>query len=280
MTNRFNYGAVSVFIGVLCWTNCLASDLADPANDAPSPSATAGALKPDSTAFGNPDLLPRIQAANEDLYTALQSFVCQEEIQRFKSRLNGDNVRPIDTLSAKLSFENGTEQYTDIRQNTRQLASISNVGGAWSIGEYGTLLRQTQMLLDTHPPVFRMYADFEGSSAAMYQLEVSEQDSPWDLLVRSEHFRIAFRTQIWVSLATGQILKIERSSLSVPPQMGISEIRWGVTLKPVELNGRTWLLPQTGDYEVLYVQSGRREFNVMTFSAYRRYGSEVALRFQ
>jgi hypothetical protein len=62
--------------------------------------------------------------------------------------------------------------------------------------------------------------------------------------------------------------------------VGISEIRWNVELKEVDLNGKAWLLPDTGEYAVLYQESGHREWNTMRFSDYHRYGSEVAIHFQ
>ena len=226
------------------------------------------------------NLLLKIRQVNDDVFTSLQSFVCNEQIERFRGKAGSGDARPIDTVVAKVSFENGVEHYMDIRQNNRQRPSISSLSGAWSEGEFGTLLRQTQILLKAEPAMFQRYADVNGTSAAIYSFDVSEDDSPWDLEISSKHFRIPFRTDIWVSRDSGQILRIERTSTGVPWQMGISEIRWGVTLEPVEMNGRTWLLPKKGDYAVLYEDSGRREWNEMTFSNYHRYGSEVALRFQ
>jgi len=76
---------------------------------------------------------------------------------------------------------------------------------------------------------------------------------------------------------TAEILKIARSSLSVPQETRISEVDWNVTLQSVELNDKHWLLPKTGEYTVLYEQSNRREWNLLNFSNYRRYGAEVAL---
>jgi hypothetical protein len=84
---------------------------------------------------------------------------------------------------------------------------------------------------------------------------------------------------VWISTATGEIMKIARTSLAIAPETGISGLEWKVTLEPVEINGKQWLLPKTGEYSVLYDQSNRREWNLMNFSNYRRYGSEVALRF-
>ena len=226
------------------------------------------------------DLLAFVRQANEDLYSSLKSFVCNEAMRRYVGRINGESSRQIDTINAKLSFENGVEHYTEIRQNDHERESISNITGAWSTGEFGTLLLQTEVLLETQPVLFAGNTDLDGIPAAIYRLDISEQDSPWDLVIRSEHFRIPFRTEIWASRATGQILQIERTSTGVPSSQGISGIKWRVTLHAVELNGRNWLLPSTGEYIVLYEHSSRREWNEITFSNYHRYGSEVALRFQ
>jgi len=50
-------------------------------------------------------------------------------------------------------------------------------------------------------------------------------------------------------------------------------------LGTVELNGKSWLLPKSGEYAVFYADSHRREWNLMSFSGYRHYGSEVTLSF-
>ncbi len=242
--------------------------------------AVAAGFIPAVPAKNDADLLALVRQANQELYASLESFVCNEDMRRFKGRITGESSSQIDQVTAKVSFENGFEQYSDIRQNEHARQAIWSVGGAWSTGEFGTLLRQTEDLLKTQTVLFRRYTDLDGTAAAVYGMEVSEQDSPWDLQVRSEHYRVPFQTEVWVSRATGQVLKLERTSTSIPPGMGISEIRWGIALQDIELSGRMWMLPKTGEYTVLYEESGRREWNELTFTNYHRYGSEVALRFQ
>jgi hypothetical protein len=200
-------------------------------------------------------------------------------MERYKGAINAENGKHIDTVTAKVSFENGIEHYGDILQNKRQRTNIWDVQGAWSVGEFGTLLRQTQDLLSTQTASFRRYADLNGVAAAVYGIEIDAQNSPWDLAVESHHYKLAFQTEIWVNRTSGEILKIERVSSGIPSSVGISEIRWGVTLQQVQLNGKTWLLPQTGQYEVQYERSGHREWNELTFSNYHRYGSQVVLNF-
>ncbi len=225
------------------------------------------------------DLLMRVRAANQQLYTNLESFVCQEQIVRYELRSRGEKPHQIDKLSAKVSFENGVEQYTEVRQNNRQRPSISSISGAWSENEYGTLLQQTQLLLSTQHVDFVKNAALDGAPVAVYGFDVAPEESPWDLEVGGEHYRVPFRTEVWVSRDSGDILRIERASLSTPGETQISELRWSVTLSPTDLNGHTWLLPKTAEYAVSYESSDRREWNQMTFSDYRRYGSEVAVHF-
>lgn len=225
------------------------------------------------------DILNKARTANESLYSSLQSFVCHERIERFRGPLNAETARPLDTVTANLSFENGVEHYSDVRQNARPRGSLSNLTGAWSEGEFGTLLLQTESLLKTQPVFFQAFAALGQVATAVYRFDVPEEISPWDLEVGGQHYRLPFRTDVWISTATGEILKIARTSQSIAPQTRISALEWKVTLEPVEINGKQWLLPKTGEYAVLYDQSNRREWNLMNFSGYRRYGSEVALRF-
>ena len=249
-------------------------------NDSRTPATTTIEVpNPAAAPASAGDLLARVRAANEQLYADLESFVCNEQMTRYKGPLSGDKAHQIDTLTARVSFENGQEHYSDVRQNREKRPDISSVPGAWSEGEFGTLLRQTQLLLATQRVSLLRDSHLDGAPFAVYAFEVSEEDSPWDLEVSGQHYRVPFRTEVSVSQASGQILEIERTSTGVSPETRISEIRWGVSLAPVELNGRTWLLPKSGEYAVSYAESGRREWNLLSFSAYRRYGSEVALRF-
>jgi hypothetical protein len=115
--------------------------------------------------------------------------------------------------------------------------------------------------------------------AALYRFDVSSEESPWDLEVAGRHYRLPFRTSVWLSINTGEMLKIERTSISISADTRISEIQWTIMLDHVDLNGKQWLLPRTGTYAVLYRESRRREWNVLNFSDYKRYSAQTSLSF-
>jgi hypothetical protein len=258
----------SVVLSVLLWPVALVSAQQS------DPDRTIDVVTQVST-----ESLARMRMANELLYSELQNFVCSEKIERYRGALATHNSTHIDTVTSKVSFENGVEHYTEIRQDNRPRSRMSSLSGAWSEAEFGTLLRQTQALLTVQKVQFLTSADFNGVPAAVYRFEVSEEDSPWDLEVDSQHYHVPFRTDVWVARSSGQILDIERTSTAMPLNTRISEIRWSIVLESVELNGKSWLLPKIGEYAVSYAELNRREWNVMTFSDYHRYGSEVALSF-
>jgi hypothetical protein len=255
-------------------------------------SALAAAAAPGADSIPKPDnvpdittpksqtqLLEKARLANDDLYANLKSFVCAEEIQRYKGDLHGSKTHSVDHVSANLSFENGVERYYDIRQNARTRPDIASIAGAWSEGEFGTLLQQTGRLLETQPVTFVAFETLGQNPTAIYRFNVSEEESPWELEVGSDHYRVPFTTDVWISVASGEILKIARKSIAIPAETRISEITWDVTLGAVDLNGKSWLLPTAAAYSVEYADSKRREWNEMSFSGYHRYGSESSLRF-
>jgi hypothetical protein len=219
------------------------------------------------------------QLEKELVYTDLQSFSCHEEMQRFEGTAEGEQSRQIDTVTSKVSFENGSEHYSDIRQDRRARSAISSLPGAWSQGEFGTLLRQTRALLGTKPITLEREGNLNGTPAAEYVIRVAQAESPWSLTMGARQYTIPFDTRVWVSKARGQMLSIERTSTGMPPDTGISRLRWAVNLEPTRLESSTWLLPKSGWYEVRYANSDRKDWNLLSFSEYHQYGAQGTLHF-
>ncbi len=234
------------------------------------------------TVAERPDSAPpldSIRLANEGLYSSLKSFVCEERMERFVGHTGSAANRHLDTIEAKVSFENGQEHYSEIQRDKQSVRDLSTVPGAWSEGEFGTLLRQTEQLLHVEPVQFDGRGEIAGTPVSQFHFAVSKQDSPWDLEVAGRHYRVPFRADISVAEPAGEIVQIKRRSSGPVGDTRIAELEWSITLGAVDLNGKRWLLPKEGEYSVEYEGSGRREWNEVTFSDYHRYGAEVAVHF-
>ena len=226
------------------------------------------------------DLLVRAHTTTAQFSTELANFICTEKIERYKGRISDDKRRPVDIVTSVVSYENGIEHYTDIHQDSKPRRSIADIAGAWSEGEYGTLLIQARNILNTHDVRLRGIGLLDGKPAALYIYDIDESESPWDLVVNGRHYATAFHGEIWVSRENSQILRVTRTSLRIPPATGITQVCWSANYDFTDLNGKKVLLPKTAEYSVAYVGSDRLEWNVMTFSNYKRYGSDVSIHYQ
>lgn len=211
----------------------------------------------------------------------LKTFVCDERVERFRSRSGSPTPHHIDTLTAHVSFENGIEHYSSVHQNEREIAQFSSVSGAWSAGEFGSLLQQSADLLGSGKLGASAATEWNHEPVTLFRFDVPASESPWELVVENGDTRaIPFHADIWVSNSTGKIVKVERMAQQLPAELGILRIEWGLTLQPISIHGSNSLVPASAEYSVTYSTVDRRESNLISFTNYRRYGSESTIQYE
>ncbi|MGA7409291.1 MAG: hypothetical protein WBW33_02335 [Bryobacteraceae bacterium] len=245
----------------------------------------AASARPSSASLPAPrlsgyDLLLRGREASSRIYRELSSVVCRERIDRFKGPVADAVGHPVDVVTSDVAMEEGVERYSNIRQNDKPRPGISRIGGAWSEGEYSTFLRQTAEILDSDNVIkMGVVTRFNGTPAILFPFDVSQSDSNWDFLVRSKHYLLGFHGEVWISQATGEVLRIRRTANQVPSGAGISQVDWSVDFGPSDLDGHSFILPSKATYSVTYPRDQHREWNVISFSNYHHYGVEVTIHY-
>jgi hypothetical protein len=68
----------------------------------------------------------------------MRGYVCQESIDRFRGE------QALDTITALVSFERGTEDYRNIKRNGHPVKAIHSLSGAWSEADFGTMTEQPE----------------------------------------------------------------------------------------------------------------------------------------
>ena len=225
-------------------------------------------------------LLDRVRASAERVFADLTNFVCGEQIERFRGSAHNPEGHRVDVITSQVSYFGNVEHYSDIFQNSKPLRQIDSLSGAWSEGEYGTILRETVTALRSRAIKFIAFSRLENKTAAVYGFDYGPADSPWDIAVSGSHYAIPFHSQVWASPETGNILRIDRIARDVPEETGIVGVNWAVMFGPKQADGKTFWLPTKGVYSVSYLNSDRHEWNEIAFSGYKRYSSEVVVRFR
>ncbi len=106
----------------------------------------------------------------------------------------------VDHVSANLSFENGVERYYDIRQNARTRSKYC-VHHRRLVGRRVWHAAATNgSIIGDATGYFRGFRNAGQNPTAIYRFNVSEEESLGELEVGSDHYRVPFTTDVWISV--------------------------------------------------------------------------------
>jgi len=242
------------------------------------PAAASPSLRNEPVAVGE-ELLAKARDAAARMFNAVENVICREDVKRFKSG-RGGTEHPVDVVQAQVTVENGAERYSAVLQNNRKRNRMSDIGGAWSEGEYASFLGEARQVLSSDRFIHTAHlAELNGTPATVFPFEMDRSETSWDFKVRSHHYALPFEGELWVSSETGEVLRIRRIARRMDPATAIEKVDWTVDFAKVSIDGRTLSLPSKALYSVTYIQGQSRQWNAMSFSSYRHYGSDAVIHY-
>ena len=258
---------------------------------APPPSETA-APRPPALARGDEDAAPAFlrsddplirKAANAalDFTETLPSYVCQEMMARFQSETHPANFQPIDVVKTEVVYENGKEDYRNITINGKAVKkSMEETGGAWSTGEFGTLL------IDLFSPAtaadFHFRRDSRAGSvlAKMYDFDVARESSHWSIHAGSQMYMPAYSGAVWIDPKTSRVLRIEMQAKGMPGEFPLDHVESATDYEYIRLgDAQQYLLPVHAETLSCQRSSNLCAKNVIDFRNYHKYAGESNIKF-
>jgi hypothetical protein len=229
---------------------------------------------------GDPLIVKATEAAL-DFTEGLPNYVCQEMMARYESTTHPANWQAIDVVATALVYENGKEDYRDITVNGKPIKkSIEQVGGAWSTGEFGTML--IDLLSPATAAQFRYRRDERqsGVNTKVYDYTVKRENSHWQVTMGSQTYRPAYKGSIWIDPATARVLRIEMQAVGFPEDFPTDDVESAMDYQYTRLgDAKQFLLPVHA--ETLSCQRGSDfcSHNVIDFRNYHKYSGESTITF-
>ena len=125
-----------------------------------------------------------------------------EMVTRSQSESTPANFQPIDVVSMEVLYTDGREEYRNIQINGKKtVKKIEETGGAWSTGEFGTVL------VDLFSPAtnaafhYRRDSRAGGMMAKMYDFEVAREGSHWSIHSGSQTYNPPYMGSVWIDPA-------------------------------------------------------------------------------
>jgi hypothetical protein len=273
--------------GAIARQNPVQSAPGNAAPSAPDVPPVAATIRPDEdlpfgAASGEDSLVRRAADAALDFAESLPNYICREVISRSQSSTRNANWRLIDTVEADLVLENGKEDYRNISVNGRPVnKKMEELGGAWSTGEFVTVLRNLFSPTTAAEFHFLKSSRIAGMDAREYSFSVKQDRSMWDVHVGPESYRPAYTGRVWIDPSNARTLRIEMESVELPKSFGFDRVETSTDYEYVRLSGgpTQYLLPvraatlscQRGTYNCVR--------NNMDFRNYRKFGAESNIQF-
>jgi hypothetical protein len=250
----------------------------------PRPSVSRGDGDEDSVRMvRRPDepLIRKAADAAMEFTQTLPAYVCQEMMSRFQSQTHVPNFQPIDVVSTDVVYENGREDYRNIKINGRAVKTkMEETGGSWSTGEFGTVLLNLFAPYTAAEFHFRRDSRAGGIMAKMYDFEVLREHSNWTIHAESQSYLPAYTGSVWIDPATARVLRIEMQAKGFPRDFPLDHVESATDYQYIRLgDAQQYLLPVHS--ESLSCQRGT-DFcsrNVIDFRNYHKYSGESTIKF-
>ena len=226
-------------------------------------------------------LIRRAADAAMEFTETLPSYVCTELVTRSQSESTPANFQPIDVVSMEVLYTDGREDYRNIQINGKKtVKKIEETGGAWSTGEFGTVL------VDLFSPAtgatfhYRRDSRAGGIMAKMYDFEVAREGSHWSIHATSQTYNPAYVGSVWIDPATSRVLRIEMDAKGFPGEFPLDHVESATDYQYIRLgDAKQYLLPVHA--ETLSCQRGTAycSRNVIDFRNYHKYTGESSITF-
>jgi hypothetical protein len=210
----------------------------------------------------------------------LPNYVCQEVASRYESQTSPPSWHALDVVTTDLVYQDGKENYRNIMVNGKPTNKPLEETGAWSTGEFGTLL------IDLFSPAtdaefhYRRDGRTSGVEAKIYDFSVKRENSHWDIHFGSQQYTPAFEGSTWIDPKTGRVLRIEIEAKGLPDGFPSDHVESATDYQYVRLgDAQQYLLPVHA--EILSCQRGTNycSRNTIDFRNYHKYTGESSIQF-
>jgi hypothetical protein len=251
-----------------------------PSSDSILPPDDADDQRPLGTSRFEDPLVRKAADAALEFTETLPNYVAQEVVSRYESTSQPPSWHAIDVVSTDLVYQEGKEDYRNITINGKPTNKPLEETGAWSTGEFGTLL------IDIFSPAtdadfhFRRDGRTSGIDAKIYDFQVKRENSHWDIHFGSQRYTPAYEGSTWIDPKTGRVLRIEIEAKGLPAGFPADHVESATDYQYVRLgDAKQFLLPVHA--EILSCQRGTSNCsrNTIDFRNYHKYTGESNIQF-
>ena len=227
-------------------------------------------------------ILSEIKQYAQSYTQQLPNFICTQVTRRWVDPAGGNDFHRIDTIAAKLTYNQGEEHYETVLVNDRPASAGDKAdasrGGTRSTGEFGSLL--DSIFSDNSQAEFHWdhWATWNGSRAAVYNYSISREHSSYTLDYEDEqHIVTAYRGRIYADPDSGVIYHITFEAVGIPSSFPVRSASEILDYGQQTIGDQKYICPLQAK---VFLKSMQNTRNDIEFRAYRKFDTQSELTYQ
>lgn len=244
----------------------------------PAPSRPARPVPP-----ANPHmaLIEKARETAAMFLEGLPNYVCQEQTTRYVSQTRQPSWDVVDVVSAEVVYEDHQESYRNLQINGRPTKKAPEDSGAWSTGEFGTILGN--LFAPQSATEFKYVQDdnIEHRPASVFDFKVKRVRSSWKIWVPGQYVVPSYKGSVWIDKQTGQTLRIEMQAKEMPEAFPEITVETAVDYDTISLGTaeNRFLMPIHAEALSCWRNSNECQRNVIEFRNYHKFEGESVIKF-
>jgi len=249
-----------------------------PDDDVPSRPARA---KPAAPANPRLALIEQAREAAANFLEGLPNYVCQEQTTRYVSQTRQPSWNVIDTVSAEVVYDDHQESYRNLQINGRPTKKSPEDSGAWSTGEFGTILGNLFAPQSATEFKYVQEDTILHRAASVFDFKVQRVRSNWKIWVPGQYVVPTYKGSVWIDKQTGQALRIEMQAKEIPEAFPEVTVETAVDYDTISLGtADKFLLPVHAEALSCWRNSNECQRNVIEFRNYHKFEGESIIKFE
>jgi hypothetical protein len=215
----------------------------------------------------------------------LPDFLCLEQTRRYVDTTGRENWRFVDVITARLSYFNQHEDYKLVSLNDKVVTdnSYSSVGGALSMGDFGTTMRDIFERRSNTSFAWERWTTLRGRRTHVFSFRVPLEFSQYTIEYRGEkneetsRITAGYKGEVFVDNEYHTIVRIHQEAENIPVSFPVREAQETVDYDFTKIGDQEFFLPLVVDVRM---HAGREwTKNTKEFRLYRKFSADAVIKF-
>ena len=240
----------------------------------------AQAPPPDSIEQGK--IIDETREYVKNYTTNLPNFICVQVTRRDVDPTGtGTAYRHVDTITTKLSYNEGHEDYQVVLVNNAPVTNttMDKLGGTTSAGEFGSMMREIFDPGSNARFEWDHWGTLRGRPTYVFNYDIEQRYSQFHVTYEKTMDTVpAYRGLIYIDKDTKMVTKITQIPYDMPESFPIHDVALALDYDFTKIGDSEFLLP----LKSVNTSSGTRykTRNEIEFRLYRKFGTESTIKFE